>query len=43
VYNEYYIGKFAIAEGSGAGQFFTPGSIVRLMVENDRAIRRKNI
>lgn len=30
---EYYIGKFAIAEGSGAGQFFTPGSIVRLMVE----------
>jgi type I restriction enzyme M protein len=30
---EYYIGKFAIAEGSGAGQFFTPGSIVRLLVE----------
>ena len=30
---EYYIGKFALAEGSGAGQFFTPGSIVRLMVE----------
>ncbi|MDC1505619.1 type I restriction-modification system subunit M [Winogradskyella sp.] len=30
---EYYIGKFAIAEGSGAGQFFTPSSIVRLMVE----------
>ncbi|MFC2125546.1 N-6 DNA methylase [Bacteroidota bacterium] len=30
---EYYIGKFAMAEGSGAGQFFTPGSIVRLMVE----------
>ncbi len=27
---EYYIGKFAMAEGSGAGQFFTPGSIVRL-------------
>jgi type I restriction enzyme M protein len=25
--------SFAIAEGSGAGQFFTPGSIVRLMVE----------
>jgi type I restriction enzyme M protein len=30
---EYYIGKFAMAEGSGAGQFFTPGSVVRLMVE----------
>ena len=30
---EYYIGKFAMAEGSGAGQFFTPGSIVRLLVE----------
>lgn len=30
---EYYIGRFAIAEGSGAGQFFTPGCIVRLMVE----------
>ena len=27
---EYYIGRFAIAEGSGAGQFFTPGCIVRL-------------
>lgn len=30
---EYYIGRFAIAEGSGAGQFFTPGCIVRLLVE----------
>jgi type I restriction enzyme M protein len=30
---EYYIGKFAMAEGSGAGQFFTPSSIVRLLVE----------
>jgi len=29
---EYYIGRFAMAEGSGAGQFFTPGSIVRLLV-----------
>lgn len=29
---EYYIGKFAQAEGSGAGQFFTPGSVVRLLV-----------
>jgi type I restriction enzyme M protein len=30
---EYYIGKFAMAEGSLAGQFFTPGSVVRLLVE----------
>jgi type I restriction enzyme M protein len=30
---EYYIGRFAIAEGSGAGQFFTPGCIVKLLVE----------
>lgn len=30
---EFYIGRFAQAEGSGAGQFFTPGSIVRLLVE----------
>lgn len=30
---EFYIGRFAMAEGSGAGQFFTPGSIVRLLVE----------
>ncbi len=30
---EFYIGRFARAEGAGAGQFFTPGSIVRLMVE----------
>lgn len=30
---EYYLGKFAMAEGAGAGQFFTPGSIVRLLVE----------
>ncbi|MCU0388147.1 MAG: N-6 DNA methylase, partial [Chitinophagaceae bacterium] len=30
---EYYIGKFAMAEGSLAGQYFTPGSVVRLLVE----------
>ncbi|NVK64924.1 MAG: SAM-dependent DNA methyltransferase [Flavobacteriales bacterium] len=29
---EFYIGRFAQAEASGAGQFFTPGSIVRLLV-----------
>ena len=30
---EFYIGRFAMAEGSGAGQFFTPGSIVRLLTD----------
>ena len=29
---EYYLGKFAMAEGSGGGQFFTPSSIVQLLV-----------
>jgi type I restriction enzyme M protein len=30
---EYFLGKFAMAEGAGAGEFFTPMSIVRLIVE----------
>lgn len=30
---EYFLGKFALAEGQGAGEFFTPMSIVRLIVE----------
>jgi type I restriction enzyme M protein len=30
---EYFLGKFAIAEGAGGGEFFTPRSVVRLMVE----------
>jgi type I restriction enzyme M protein len=29
---EYYIGKFAMAEGSGAEQFLTSSSIVRMLV-----------
>ena len=29
---EYYLGKFAMSEGSGGGQFFTPSSIVQLLV-----------
>jgi len=36
---EYYIGKFAMAEGSGGGQFFTPGSVVRLLVEMIEPLR----
>lgn len=30
---EYFLGKFALAEGQGGGTFFTPRSVVRLMVE----------
>ncbi|MGI9344731.1 MAG: type I restriction-modification system subunit M [Gammaproteobacteria bacterium] len=30
---EYFLGKFALAEGKGGGEFFTPRSVVRLMVE----------
>jgi type I restriction enzyme M protein len=30
---EYFLGKFAIAEGSKGGEYFTPMSIVRLIVE----------
>jgi type I restriction enzyme M protein len=30
---EYFLAKFAVAEGSGAGEFFTPMSVVRLIVE----------
>lgn len=30
---EYFLSKFALAEGQGGGEFFTPRSVVRLMVE----------
>lgn len=30
---EYFLAKFALAEGQGAGEFFTPAAIVRLIVE----------
>jgi type I restriction enzyme M protein len=30
---EYFLGKFAMAEGQKGGEFFTPTSIVRLIVE----------
>lgn len=30
---EYFLGKFAMAEGQRGGEFFTPTSIVRLIVE----------
>ncbi len=30
---EYFLGKFASAEGKGGGEFYTPQSVVRLLVE----------
>jgi len=30
---EYFLGKFALSEGQKGGQFFTPTSVVRLIVE----------
>jgi len=30
---EYFLGNFSLAEGQGGGEFFTPRSVVRLMVE----------
>ncbi|WHZ58779.1 class I SAM-dependent DNA methyltransferase [Metabacillus hrfriensis] len=30
---EYFLGEFALAEGQGGGEFFTPSSVVRYMVE----------
>ena len=30
---EYFLGQFALAEGKGAGQFYTPTSVVKLLVE----------
>jgi type I restriction enzyme M protein len=30
---EYFLGKFAMSEGAKRGQFFTPLSIVKLIVE----------
>lgn len=30
---EYFLGKFAMTEGQGGGQFYTPASIVQLLVQ----------
>ncbi len=30
---EYFLGRFAAAEGRGAGEFYTPRTVVRLLVE----------
>ncbi|WP_448573713.1 N-6 DNA methylase [Trichothermofontia sp.] len=31
--NEYFLGQFALAEGKKGGQFYTPESVVRVLVE----------
>jgi len=33
IQSEYFLGKFALKEGQGGGEFFTPTSVVRLMVK----------
>ncbi|MCW3112172.1 MAG: putative type restriction enzyme HindVIIP protein, partial [Segetibacter sp.] len=30
---EYFLGEFALAEGKKGGQFYTPGSVVKILVE----------
>jgi type I restriction enzyme M protein len=30
---EYFLGEFAMSEGQGGGEFYTPSSIVRLLTE----------
>lgn len=30
---EYFLGEFALAEGQGGGEFYSPASVVRYMVE----------
>jgi len=38
---EYFLGKFAVAEGAKGGEYFTPTSIVRLIVEIIEPFRGK--
>ncbi|MEO0520110.1 MAG: class I SAM-dependent DNA methyltransferase [Cyanobacteria bacterium P01_A01_bin.116] len=38
---QYFLGNFALAEGQGGGEFFTPDSVVRLMVEMIEPTRGK--
>ena len=38
---EYFLGQFAMAEGQGGGEFFTPPSIVKLIVEILQPFRGK--
>ena len=38
---EYFLGKFASSEGKGGGEYYTPTSVVRLMVEMSEPYRGK--
>lgn len=38
---EYFLGKFASSEGKGGGEYYTPTSVVRLMVEMIEPYRGK--
>ena len=40
---EYFLAKFAIAEGKGKGEYYTPKSIVNLIAENHRTISRQDL
>ena len=35
---EYFLGEFAMTEGQGGGEFYTPSAIVRLLDRNHRAV-----
>jgi len=38
-----FLAEFRRSEGSKGGEFFTPRSVVRLMVDDDRAPRRPGV
>jgi type I restriction enzyme M protein len=40
---EYFLGNFALAEGQGGGEFFTPRTVVQYMVEVLRPTEGKDI
>ena len=37
---EYFLGEFAMSEGQGGGEFYTPSCIVRLLIGSHRALPR---
>lgn len=39
---EYFLGKFALNEGARAGEFYTPKSVVNLLVETSRPSRGRS-
>jgi type I restriction enzyme M protein len=40
---EYFLGKFAMAEGQRGGEFFTSTSLVKLVVEVIETLSRQNL